>query len=206
MSNLRKEIQEAKVKKEFVASTIRMPQETYSFIEGLCEQLDKTKQDVMLMLIEEGIEVAKEELNLSENEKKINSNFHMLNTNKGNNLSDHKTMFNNGFASAFYSPWKFNIERIKENDIVFLYENGVGIIAYGKGTGNTLKKDHYNNKDEWYYQELNDFKKLKKPILAKEIKKILDRNVVFLRTMSGMPDGQKILHYIKEKGHASQSS
>ncbi len=199
MSNLRKEIQEAKVKKEFVASTIRMPQETYSFIEGLCEQLDKTKQDVMLMLIEEGIEIAKEELKLSEIEAKINSNFHMLNTNKGNNLSDHKTMLKNGFASAFYTPWKFNIERIKDNDIVFLYENGVGIIAYGKGTGETLIKDHYGNKDEWYYQELKNFKILEEPISAKEIKKILDRNVVFLRTMSGMPDGQKILNYIEGK-------
>jgi len=199
MSNLIKEIREAKVKKEFVASTIRMPQETYSFIEGLCEQLDKTKQDVILMLIEEGIEIAKVELTSLENEEKISSNFHMLNTNKGNNLSDHKTMLDNGFASAFYSPWKVNIERIKENDIVFLYENGVGIIAYGKGTGNTLKKDHYGSKNEWYYQKLNDFKKLEKPISAKEIKKILDRNVVFLRTMSGMPDGQNILNYINEK-------
>ena len=197
MSNLRKEIQEANLKKEFVASTIKIPQETYSFIEGLCEQLDKTRQDVMLMLIEEGIAIAKEELNLSEIEEKINSNFHMLNTNKGNNLSDHKTMLKHGFASAFYSPWKFNIERIKKNDIVFLYENGVGIVAYGKGTGHTLKKDHYTNKDEWYYQELNDYQKLEKPISAKEIKKILDRNVVFLRTMSGMPDGQKILDYIE---------
>ena len=199
MSNLRKEIQEAKVKKEFVASTIRMPQETYSFIEGLCEHLDKTKQDVMLMLIEEGIEIAKDELKLSEIEEKINSNFHILNTNKGNNLLDHKKKLKNGFASAFYTPWKFNIERIKENDIVFLYENGVGIIAYGKGTGKTLIKDHYGNKDEWYYQELKNFKILEKPISAKEIKKILDRNVVFLRTMSGMPDGQKILNYIEGK-------
>jgi len=197
MSNLRKEIQEAKLKKEFIASTIRIPQETYFFIEGLCEQLDKTKQDVMLMLMDEGIRIAKEELKLSENEVDIKSDFHLLNTNKGNNLADHKNMLNDGIASAFYDPWKFNINRIKENDIVFLYENGVGIIAYGKGTGKTLIKDHYGNKDEWHYQELKDFKILEKPISAKEIKKILDRNVVFLRTMSGMPDGQKVLDLIK---------
>ena len=197
MSNLRKEIQEAKLRKEFIASTIRIPQETYFFIEGLCEQLDKTKQDVMLMLMNEGISIAKEELKLSENEVDIKSDFHVLNTNKGNNLADHKNMLNDGTASAFYDPWKFNINRIKENDIVFLYENGVGIIAYGKGTGETLIKDHYENKNEWHYQELKDFKILKKPISAKEIKKILDRNVVFLRTMSGMPDGQKILDLIE---------
>jgi len=198
MSKLRKEIQEAKLKKEFIASTVRMPQEIYFFIEGLCEQLDKTKQDIMLMLMEEGIEIAKEELKLSENETDIHSNFHILNTNKGNNLDDHKNMLSKGIASAFYDPWKFNIERIKKNDIVFLYENGVGIIAYGKGTGKTLIQDHYGNKDEWFYQELKDFKILKKPISAKEIKKILDRNVVFLRTMSGMPDGQKILELINK--------
>ena len=47
-----------------------------------------------------------------------------------------------------------------------------------------------------HYQVLSDFKVLEEPLSAAEVRKILDRNVVFLRTMSGAPDGQKILDRI----------
>ena len=47
-----------------------------------------------------------------------------------------------------------------------------------------------------YYQVLSDFTVLKKPLAAAEVRSILERNVVFLRTMSGAPDGQKILDRI----------
>jgi len=111
-------------------------------------------------------------------------------------LNAHKEMVDKGIAAAFYDPWKFNIDRIRKSDIVFLYENGVGIVAYGKGSGETLKKDNYEDKDECHYQKLIDYVKLESPISAAEIKKVLDRNVVFLRVMSSMPDGQKILDVI----------
>ena len=188
-----------KSKKELIASTVRISIEANSFIEELSEQSSKTKQDVFKSLIETGIEVIKKELDLLEVEKKIVGNFHLLNTNKGNNLVDHENMLKDGTASAFYNHRKLNIERIKENDIVFLYENGIGIVAYGKGTGKTLKKDHNGNKDEWYYQELKDFKRLQKPISAKEIKKIDDIKIIFLRTMSTISNGKKILDLIESK-------
>lgn len=200
MSDLRSLIKESKViKKELVASTVRIPKELNSFIEGLADHLTLSKQEVMLKLLEEGIKVAEEELNLNEYEEVENSDFHVLNTNRRHDVNDHDDMVNNGIAAAFYDPWKHNIDRIKKGDIVFLYENGVGIVAYGKGSGKTLKKDRYGDKDECHYQELLDFYVLEKPISAAEIKKILSRNVVFLRTMSGMPDGQKILDKINEK-------
>lgn len=79
---------------------------------------------------------------------------------------------------------------------MFLYENGKGIVAFGMGTGETLKTDHQGNIDECHYQKLSDFVRLDRPLPAAEIRKILGRNVVFLRTMSGAPDGQKILDRI----------
>jgi len=197
MSDLRNLIKESKaIKKEQVASTVRMPKELYSFIEGLADHLTLSKQEVTLKLIEEGVKVAEEELRLNEYEEVENNAIHVLNTNRRHDINDHEYMVNNGIAAAFYDPWKHNIDRIKKGDTVFLYENGVGIVAHGKGSGVTLKKDRYDDKDECHYQELLDFQILEKPMPAAEIKKILGRNVVFLRTMSGMPDGQKILDKI----------
>ncbi|MNP46636.1 hypothetical protein D3C76_1406470 [compost metagenome] len=78
-----------------------------------------------------------------------------------------------------------------------MYENGKGIVAYGRGTGEVEISDHDGDKDECHYQKLQDFKLLERPLTAAEIKKVLGRNVVFLRTMSGMPDGQKVLDRIE---------
>ncbi|HIF9465991.1 TPA: hypothetical protein ACX6SF_002438 [Photobacterium damselae] len=146
----------------------------------------------MIKLIEEGVKVAEEAISEDEDVDDDSSSFYVLNTNKKNDLNDHKEMLDKGIAAAFYDPWKFNIDRIQK----FLYENGVGIVIYGKGTGETQKKDPYGNKDECHYQKLQDFAVLKYPVSASEIKKILERNVVFLRTMSGIPDGQKVLDTI----------
>lgn len=194
MSGIKDLIRESKkTKSDLVATTVRMPKELQLVIEDLAEYLSISKQDVMLKLIEEGVKVAEEAIVEDDGV----SRFHVLNTNKKNDLNDQKEMLDKGIAAAFYDPWKFNIDRIQKNDTVFLYENGVGIVAYGKSTGETLRKDRYGDKDECHYQKLQDFVVLKSPISASEIKKILDRKVVFLRTMSGMPDGQKVLDAIK---------
>ncbi len=195
MSDFRSLIRESRRKKnELVATTVRIPTELQSVIEEISEYLSLSKQEVMLKLIDEGVKVV-EQL-IAEEEAIEDSSFYVLNTNKRHDLNAHKEMVDKGIAAAFYDPWKFNIDRIRKSDIVFLYENGVGIVAYGKGSGETLKKDNYEDKDECHYQKLIDYVKLESPISAAEIKKVLDRNVVFLRVMSSMPDGQKILDVI----------
>jgi hypothetical protein len=108
-------------------------------------------------------------------------------------------MLNEGTAAAFYAPWNLNIDRIQKNDTVFLYENGRGIVAFGKGTGKTLNSDYQGNVDACHYQKLSHFVRLESPLPAAEIRKILGRKVVFLRTMSGAPDGQKIVDRINAK-------
>ncbi|KHT64577.1 hypothetical protein RJ45_05660 [Photobacterium gaetbulicola] len=187
--------------KELVASTVRMPKEMYSFIEAFAEHLSMSKQETMVALMEEGIAVAEKALKIDRNEPMDDSveqsRFHLLNTNKRHSIENHIAMLEEGIAAAFYDPWKFNIDRIKKDDIVFLYENGKGIVAYGKATGETLKRNCYDDVDECHYQKLNDFKVLEKSLPAGEIKKTLNRNVVFLRTMTGMPDGQKVLDKIE---------
>lgn len=197
MSDIKSMIRASKkAKSDLVATTVRIPKELQLVIEDLAEYLSVSKQDVMLKLIEEGISVAEEAITEGEINDETSTNFYVLNTNKKHDLNDHREMLSEGIAAAFYDPWKFNINKIKKNDTVFLYENGVGIVAHGKGSGETLKKDHYGDKDECHYQNLVDFVVLETPLPASKIKNILDRNIVFLRTMSGMSDGQKILDAI----------
>ncbi len=199
MSALKTLIKESKIiKRELLASTVRMPVELHSFVDELAEHLSLSRQEMLLKLIEEGVSVAKIELRLDEVDEQVTCNFHILNTNKRHSLDDHERMLKDGIAAAFYSSWKENINRINKNDIVYLYENGKGIVGYGKGTGETLIRDHNGDKDECHYQVLNEFQVLEKPLSASVIKKTLNRHVVFLRTMTGMPDGQKILDKIGE--------
>lgn len=200
MSDIKSKILETqkakKIKSEFVATTVRIPKEIQLTIEELAEYLSISKQDVMLDLIKEGIKVVEDVLTDNEIKDSTSTNFHVLNTNKRHDLNAQKEMLGQGIAAAYYGDWKREINKIQKNDTVFLYENGVGIVAYGKGSGETLKKDHEGAINECHYQKLIDFVVLETPISAAKIKKILDRNVVFLQTKSSMPDGQKVLDVI----------
>lgn len=202
MATLKELINESSIaKKELIASTVRMSKEMHSFIDELAEHLSLSKQAMMLKLIEEGINNAKDTLNLNEiGEHEKNCHFHLLNTNKGNNVEVHERMLKDQVAAAFNDPWKNNINRIEKGDVVFLYENGKGIVAYGSGTGKTLKRDHQGQKDSCYYQQLKGFTSLEEePLSAKAIKNILGRNAVFLRTMIPLKDGQKILDELNSR-------
>lgn len=213
MTNLVELIRESKKakKEEVVSTTVRIPMKLNSVMEALADQLSLSKQEMMLHLIEAGVKIAEDELKLDdvEEEKKKQDQdkeqqscgFHILNTNKRHGLEDHEWMLKEGVAGAFYDPWKFNIDRIKKGDIVFLYENGVGIVAYGKGTGTVLIADHSDDVKDTRYQKLDGFKVLSKPLSATEIRKILARSVVFLRVMSAMSDGQKVLDRILIQEH-----
>jgi hypothetical protein len=187
-----------------------MPESLHTFIETLAYDLELSKQEVMLKLLEQGAKAAQEALAEVEKnelaqlavaektEPKMAAGFHILNTNKAHSDEDSEWMISKGIAAAFYDPWKWNINRINANDVVFLYENGKGIVAHGRGTGEVKTCDRNGDKDECHYQELEGFKVLENPLSAAGIKKILDRNVAFLRTMSAMPDGQKVLSFIEE--------
>jgi hypothetical protein len=194
-------------KQEVVASTIRLTLDEQAFIEEFAAQYSLTRQEAMRLLMRAGIEKASEEIEQLDEIEPLNRgaeiaeangspHFHVLNTNKRHSIESHQRMLKEGIAAAFYGEGKLNINRIRKNDVVFLYENGKGIVAYGKGTGETLIADYEGDVDEMHYQVLSDFTVLEEPLSAAEIRTILDRNVVFLRTMSGVPDGQKILNRI----------
>jgi hypothetical protein len=101
-------------------------------------------------------------------------------------------------CAAYYSPWKEGINKIEVNDMVFLYSNGIGIIARGVASGICEIKDFEGNIDEEYYMELDRFKKLRVPLKASMISNILNRNVVLNQTQKRFEhdEGLKIWQYI----------
>lgn len=183
--------------KDLISMTVRVPETVRSFVEEFSDNLSLSRQEVLLKLLQNGIAEAQREIEEQSGSEKCVS-FHILNTNRGNNDDDHQMMMAEGIAAAFYDPWKHNIERVKADDWVFLYENRRGIVAFGQGSGDTLRREHEGADEACYYQILKDFTVLPNPLSASEIKAILGKNQIFLRTMSGMPDGQKVLAKVRE--------
>lgn len=129
--------------------------------------------------------------------------YYILNTNCSNSQQDHDDMLINGKAAAFFDPWKFKIERLAKGDVVFLYQSGVGIVAFGEASGK-LEKLPYNANpehiDEEYSMKLHNFQRLSTSLTAAEIKKITGVNHVFMSTMFGIDadSGKAIRKYIHD--------
>ncbi|WP_083270823.1 EVE domain-containing protein [Bacillus marinisedimentorum] len=108
---------------------------------------------------------------------------YVLNTNFSNNQASHHDMLDKGKAAAYYAPWKYKINRIQKGDRVFLYQSGKGIVAVGTGTGVINKETYKGESEEEYNTPLWDFKRLKKPVTAAEMKEITESNYMFAQTM-----------------------
>lgn len=130
--------------------------------------------------------------------------YYILNTNIKNSKIDHRSMLSEGKASAYYDPWKYKIERLEKGDVVYLYQSGVGIVAFGEADGKLIKRPYQDNPDkadEDYSMKLNRFQKVTPPLSAAEIKQITGVNYVFMGTMFGLDaeSGKKIKRFILEK-------
>ena len=129
--------------------------------------------------------------------------FFILNTNKRYDEDSHREMVTNGVAAAFCDPWKFQIERIKEGDVVFLYENGVGIVGTGVAPHEVEKVEYHGVAEDAYRKKLIDYRRVK-PLSAREInreiKKVGGGNLIFLSTLTEVPAeyGQKIQENLQD--------
>ena len=197
---------------KMISTSIKIPLVMEEVIADLAVFFDSTKQEVILDLLTDAIENYKsEEKKLFEQEENQenelvgtenntinNQKYFLLNTCKRHSIDDHDFMIKNGYAAAFEDGYKEQINRIKKGDIVFLYANGKGISGYGKASGVTLKTHHNGNRDQCYYQELENYIALEKPLKAKEIREICIRTPVFLKTLSTInkEDGEIIYNKI----------
>jgi hypothetical protein len=136
-------------------------------------------------------------------EEPVRLRFFILNTNKRHDEDSHRDMVTNGVAAAFCDPWKYQIERIKEGSVVFLYENGVGIVGTGVAPREVEKVEYHGVAEDAYRKKLIDYRRVK-PLNAgeikREIKKVAGGNLVFLRTLFEVPVeyGQKIQESLQD--------
>jgi hypothetical protein len=175
------------------AVTLRLPSGTVATIDELSLTLGVTRQEVIAEFVKDSLKRALEHYEQMQNkpdlgdqnvddENGTSPRYIFLNTNKGNDPSDHSYMVSNGIAAAFYDPWKFKIDTLRKGDVVFLYESGVGIVGIGKANGKTEILDKGQDVGETHQQKLTDYKTVK-PLSAREIKKLTGTNMRFLQTM-----------------------
>jgi hypothetical protein len=202
MNDLKKMLEERRFKKStLIATTVRLSEGNSAFIDELAEYLGKSKQETLVTLIEHGIKEARALIDDGiGNQVQEPTGYYVLNTNKKNHADDGKWMIAHGAAAAFYSPWKDLIDRLTEKDIVFLYENGVGIVAWGRASGKTEKRDYNGEVGEKHFQKLHEFTTLDKPLAAREIRRLLNYDLPFLRTMTAVQGGQILVDAIKKMG------
>lgn len=117
---------------------------------------------------------------------------YLINTNKSNNSSCETDMLKYQKCAAYYSPWKYYIDQIEANDIVFLYSTGSGIIARGIATGIPELADWEDNRDEEHYMNLNRFEELKKPLPASKISEIVAHEIVYHQTVVSLTHNEGI--------------
>ena len=126
------------------------------------------------------------------------NNYYVVNTDYSNCIEHHKAMLEEHKAAAYNDGWKEKIKKIQKGDTVFLYQSGIGIVAYGNADG-VLKKADEGEKIEYeYYMHLTDFKIMKKPISAAEMKEIAQCGFNFRQTMFAISEAaaQKLLENI----------
>ena len=189
------------------AITARIPISYVAHLDELSSSLDVTRQFLLTEMIKDKVDEAlalyEKEQNTppmdSDDEPVSGSRFFILNTNKRHDVAAHRDMVTNGVAAAFCDPWKFQIERIKEGDRVFLYENGVGIVGTGIASCEVEKMEYDGVAEDAYRKKLKDYRRVK-PLNARDIKKVVGSNLIFLRTLFEVPAefGKKIQENMQE--------
>ena len=180
------------------AITVRIPVSYVAHLDELSSSLEVTRQSLLTQMIKEGVDDALELYEKNRNkpepmpngEEPVRLRFFILNTNKRHDEDSHRDMVTNGVAAAICDPWKYQIERIKEGSVVFLYENGVGIVGTGVAPREVEKVEYHGVAEDAYRKKLIDYRRVK-PLNAgeikREIKKVAGGNLVFLRTLFEVP-------------------
>jgi hypothetical protein len=184
------------------AITARIPISYVAHLDEISYSLGRTRQSLLTDMIKDKVDetlvLFYNDLNTpkapeSDDEPVGGSRFFILNTNKSNDEATHRDMVTNGVAAAFGDPWKFHIERIKEGDTVFLYENGVGIVGTGIAASEVEKVEYDSVAENAYQKKLTGYRRVN-PLSARDIKKVVGSNLIFLQTLIKVPAefGKKI--------------
>ena len=133
--------------------------------------------------------------------------YFIVNTNRkaDPNGYDEETMMNEEIVALYFEGYKECIERLKNNDYVFLYSNTAGIIAYGQVDGKTCIRDYKGMtkfKGQEYFQHMKNFVKLERPVSAQEVTKIVGKRMLFMHAFFEMNE----IYAIPLTAHLSNES
>jgi len=174
--------------KNTVTLSVRVTNEENAVLQEIADVVGCTRQDVIYQLISDD---SVEESN--------GVSYFLLNTNKTNSIVDHNIILEQGIAATFEDDYIGKMNRIKKGDVVFLYESGSGIVAYGIGSGKNIDESHPEkiSHSSMRYQILSDFSLLDKPLAARDVKRILGNDIPFAQTLSRITNGEVLYKHIK---------
>ena len=120
---------------------------------------------------------------------------YICNTDKKSSPKHHQAMLDEHKAAAYGTGYDWTIKQIQKKDIVFLYENGVGLVAFGYASGDMQSVPE----DVEYSMPLNLFTFLNPPISASKMKELTGHDFFFRQTVIPIPesDAQKLIDSMK---------
>ncbi len=129
------------------------------------------------------------------------SSYHLVNTNIRSGQEYHDDMLKNKRAAAYYTPPKYLIRNIKKSDIVFLYQSGEGVVAYGRAMDFHRITDWQGDKNEQYYVELDKFKIIDPPLTAGELRETAEYHVPLIGTYTSIRKeaGEALVKELKKR-------
>lgn len=194
--------------KNTVTLSVRVTNEENAVLQEIADVVGCTRQDVIYQLISDyaipewrrmKIEGENEVTDFVDENNGVS--YFLLNTNKTNSTVDHNIILEQGIAAAFEDDYIGKINRIKKGDVVFLYESGSGIVAYGLGSGQNIDEPNPEkiNHNSMRYQKLSNFALLDKPLSARDVKRVLENDIPFAQTLSRVTNGEILYKYLKNK-------
>lgn len=180
------------------AISLRLPSALDNLLDELSITLNKPKTELLLWFIisgakalEKEVEImATEQQEILEEDKSVSSRFFMLNTNFTNDRGTHFEMLKNHEAAAFCDSHKHVIKRLKEGDIVYLYQSTRGVVARGVVKGGLKKSSHEGIDNAKYSVDLAEFDSGFTPVTAKQFKKLSKKDANFRMTLVRLDDDQ----------------
>ncbi|MDM1765947.1 MULTISPECIES: hypothetical protein [unclassified Acinetobacter] len=193
--------------KNTVTLSVRVTNEENAVLQEIADVVGCNRQDVIYQLIQDYAipewrkMKSESEIDLIGSECNSGTSYFLLNTNKTNSIIDHNIILEKGIAATFEDDYIGKMNRIKKDDVVFLYESGSGIVAYGIANGQNIDEPNPEkiNHKSMRYQVLSNFILLKKPLAAKDVKNILDKDIPFAQTLSKVKDGEVIYSYLTKQ-------
>ncbi len=188
---VKEQIQKGLTPESNTSISLRLPTALDNLLDELAITLDKSKTELLLWFITSGVQALEkevEDLMLVEQEKPTariagSPRTFMLNTNFTNDPSTHFDMLQKQEAAAFCDSHKYVIERLREGDIVYLYQSTNGIVACGIVASGVIKSNYYGKEEDKYAVKLENFKSGFSPITAKQFKKLAQKGANFRMTL-----------------------